>query len=73
MKKNLSKMLYQTAIKILLVMYISLKCAAQSQMDAPTSAEELETKIPEPRAYIPDTQYLDFIYHNHDELTKFLR
>ena len=54
-------------------MYISLKCAAQSQMDVPTSAEELETKIPEPRAYIPDTQYLDFIYHNHDELTKFLR
>lgn len=22
------------------------------------------------RAYVPDTQFLDFVYHNHEELTK---
>lgn len=25
------------------------------------------------RAYTPDTGLLDFVYHNHDEMTRFLR
>lgn len=25
------------------------------------------------RAYVPDAQFLDFVYHGHDEMTKFLR
>lgn len=29
--------------------------------------------LPEPRAYIPDAGLLDFVYHNHDDMTKFLR
>ncbi|KAH8373210.1 hypothetical protein KR009_002522 [Drosophila setifemur] len=29
--------------------------------------------LPEPRAYMPDAQHLDFVYHDHEELTRFLR
>lgn len=25
------------------------------------------------RAYTPDTGLLDFVYHNHDDMTRFLR
>lgn len=31
------------------------------------------TGLPEPRAYMPDAQHLDFVYHDHEELTRFLR
>ena len=34
---------------------------------------KLDSKLPEPRAYTPDSQLLDFVYHNHEELTRFLR
>ncbi|XP_030381385.1 carboxypeptidase D isoform X3 [Scaptodrosophila lebanonensis] len=34
---------------------------------------DLEAALPEPRAYIPDSQNLDFVYHDHEELTRFLR
>lgn len=66
-------MLYLTGLKVVLVLYTSLMCSAQVQKHSPTNAEELEGKLPEPRGYIPNTQYLDFVYHNHEELTKFLR
>jgi Zinc carboxypeptidase len=26
-----------------------------------------------PRAYVPDTHLLDFVYHDHEEMTRFLR
>ena len=26
-----------------------------------------------PRSFVPDTKQLDFIYHNHEEMTDFLR
>ncbi|XP_067639260.1 carboxypeptidase D isoform X2 [Eurosta solidaginis] len=42
------------------------RCLAQS-------TNELDTRLPEPRAYIPDSQYLDFVYHDHEDLTRFLR
>ncbi|XP_055604433.1 carboxypeptidase D isoform X3 [Uranotaenia lowii] len=29
--------------------------------------------ISEPRSYNPDTASLDFVYHNHDEMTRYLR
>ncbi|KAH8289675.1 hypothetical protein KR054_009049 [Drosophila jambulina] len=32
-----------------------------------------ERGLPEPRAYMPDAQHLDFVYHDHEELTRFLR
>ncbi|KAL9881576.1 carboxypeptidase M isoform X1 [Glossina fuscipes] len=34
---------------------------------------EPEPSLPEPRAYIPNENNLDFVYHSHEELTKFLR
>ncbi|KAM7350104.1 carboxypeptidase D isoform 2-T3 [Cochliomyia hominivorax] len=34
---------------------------------------QINSPLPEPRAYIPNSQYLDFVYHNHEELTRFLR
>ncbi|XP_059618759.1 carboxypeptidase M isoform X2 [Phlebotomus argentipes] len=33
----------------------------------------LNVSLPEPRAYIPDAHLLDFVYHNHEEMTRFLR
>lgn len=31
------------------------------------------SQLPEPRAYVPDAGQLDFVYHNHEAMTKFLR
>lgn len=42
---------------------------ASAQLQLPNDFDAL----PEPRAYIPDAGLLDFVYHNHDEMTKFLR
>ncbi|XP_032594277.1 carboxypeptidase M isoform X5 [Drosophila grimshawi] len=36
-------------------------------------SEQLKMALPEPRAYLPDAQNLDFVYHDHEELTRFLR
>uniref|UniRef100_A0A1B0CR20 Peptidase M14 domain-containing protein n=2 Tax=Lutzomyia longipalpis TaxID=7200 RepID=A0A1B0CR20_LUTLO len=36
-------------------------------------ASGLNVSLPEPRAYIPDAHLLDFVYHNHEEMTRFLR
>ncbi|XP_037026098.1 carboxypeptidase M isoform X3 [Bradysia coprophila] len=38
----------------------------------PQSFDDTET-LPSPRAYTPDVGLLDFVYHNHDEMTRFLR
>lgn len=35
--------------------------------------DQLSMALPEPRAYLPDAQNLDFVYHDHEELTRFLR
>ncbi|XP_055844777.1 carboxypeptidase D isoform X2 [Episyrphus balteatus] len=48
-----------------LVFLFVYQCWAQS-------TNELDG-LPEPRAYVPDSQFLDFVYHDHDELTRFLR
>lgn len=37
------------------------------------ASEQLSMALPEPRAYLPDAQNLDFVYHDHEELTRFLR
>lgn len=29
--------------------------------------------LPEPRGYVPDAGQLDFVYHSHETMTKFLR
>lgn len=49
------------------VFYNENTCTGQSHLD-----NNLDN-LPEPRAYIPDAGLLDFVYHNHDEMTKFLR
>lgn len=38
-----------------------------------TFGPEQTTNLTESRAYVPDAQYLDFVYHDHEEMTKFLR
>ncbi|XP_039958527.1 carboxypeptidase D isoform X2 [Bactrocera tryoni] len=58
-------MILRTAYICIFLLY-SYHCLAQS-------TNELDAALPEPRAYIPDSQYLDFVYHDHDELTRFLR
>lgn len=45
-----------------------LGASAQLQL-----VNEFDGALPEPRAYIPDAGLLDFVYHNHDDMTKFLR
>lgn len=57
----------------LVILYIFYKSDAQSETRNQSNFVDLEAPLPEPRAYIPDSQYLDFVYHNHEELTKFLR
>lgn len=42
-------------------------CSCQSSQSFDDSA------LPSPRAYTPDVGLLDFVYHNHDEMTRFLR
>lgn len=37
------------------------------------TSEQMSLALPEPRAYLPDAQNLDFVYHDHEELTRFLR
>lgn len=39
----------------------------------PNIAAANDTSLPEPRAYTPDIHLLDFVYHNHEEMTRFLR
>ncbi|XP_058977860.1 carboxypeptidase D isoform X2 [Musca domestica] len=65
-----------TTISFLILVYTCYRCtwAQQTQIpEQPTNNLELEAALPEPRAYVPDSQYLDFVYHNHEELTRFLR
>uniref|UniRef100_A0A1I8M573 Peptidase M14 domain-containing protein n=1 Tax=Musca domestica TaxID=7370 RepID=A0A1I8M573_MUSDO len=65
-----------TIISFLILVYTCYRCtwAQQTQIpEQPTNNLELEAALPEPRAYVPDSQYLDFVYHNHEELTRFLR
>lgn len=58
---------------VFLVGHSSLKSVARSETRSQINSVELEAALPEPRAYIPDSQHLDFVFHNHEELTKFLR
>ncbi|XP_075157374.1 carboxypeptidase D isoform X5 [Haematobia irritans] len=59
---------------LIFTIYIACRSAkAQTQIPEQTNTIDLEAALPEPRAYIPDSQYLDFVYHNHEELTRFLR
>ncbi|XP_061391276.1 carboxypeptidase D-like [Musca vetustissima] len=64
-----------TIISYLILVYTCYRCTwAQTQLpEQPTNNLDLEAALPEPRAYVPDSQYLDFVYHNHEELTRFLR
>ncbi|KNC28936.1 hypothetical protein FF38_02940 [Lucilia cuprina] len=66
-------MFRRTTIISFLVLYSCYKSNAQSETINPINTMELKATLPEPRAYVPDSQYLDFVYHNHEELTKFLR
>ncbi|XP_059223641.1 carboxypeptidase M isoform X2 [Stomoxys calcitrans] len=62
-----------TSLLLLLIYVCSRSANAQTQIPEQTNTIDLEAALPEPRAYIPDSQYLDFVYHNHEELTRFLR
>ncbi|XP_055711754.1 carboxypeptidase M isoform X3 [Phlebotomus papatasi] len=64
-----------TSQKITLPALLVLLCACMVEN---LSVEEnygngLNVSLPEPRAYIPDAHLLDFVYHNHEEMTRFLR
>lgn len=52
----------------LLQIYYNNLCNCQAQ----NSFDDSDT-LPSPRAYTPDVGLLDFVYHNHDEMTRFLR
>lgn len=56
------------AVAIVYVLSINNICTGQSHI-----RDNDLVSLPEPRAYIPDADLLDFVYHNHDEMTKFLR
>lgn len=59
------------------LLLIANTCSTESQQEPqrPLASsiyfpDEVKT---EPRAYQPDIQLLDFVYHNHEDMTRFLR
>lgn len=63
---------------VLLLMLHLLLCDAKTvnpgdSMQMQHHQMTAEPGLPEPRAYMPDAQHLDFVYHDHEELTRFLR
>lgn len=62
------------------LLLISTTCPTESQQQQepqrPLASDSIhfpeEPKF-EPRAYTPDVQLLDFVYHNHEDMTRFLR
>ncbi|GAB0096319.1 carboxypeptidase D [Sergentomyia squamirostris] len=48
-------------------------CLAENLSIEENYTNGLNVSLPEPRAYIPDAHLLDFVYHNHEEMTRFLR
>lgn len=72
-KTKQSKMFWREPIILFLLVHKCYTCTAQSETSTHISGADLAAVLPEPRAYVPDSQYLNFVYHNHDELTKFLR
>lgn len=61
-----------------LLLLIATTCSTESQHQNSDAVHfpddpKLDSRLPEPRAYTPDVQLLDFVYHNHEEMTRFLR
>lgn len=54
-------------IKLALFVVLATNCLAKFDNETIVFPEQQQ------RAYMPDAQNLDFVYHNHDEMTKFLR
>lgn len=62
-----------TAILILLYVTQNAYCISNNgNWQNPDIAADTSV-IPEPRAYLPDAGALDFVYHDYDEMTRFLR
>lgn len=65
-----------TAIFILFFVTQNVYCISnnngnwQNPDSAAATSSSIET---EPRAYLPDAGALDFVYHDYDEMTRFLR
>lgn len=62
---------FNWAIAIAYFTVIGSFCSGQQQQSH-IRENDLVT-LPEPRAYVPDAGLLDFVYHNHDDMTRFLR
>lgn len=56
-----------------IILSIMLWSAYQGLASSEQMPTHLRSALPEPRAYIPDAQNLDFVYHNHEDMTRFLR
>lgn len=56
-----------------LILHLILLSAYQGIVSSEQMSTQLRGALPEPRAYIPDSQNLDFVYHNHEDMTRFLR
>lgn len=67
-----------TAIFILLYVTQNAYCISNNgnwqNSDPATAIVDVPTSVvTEPRAYSPDASALDFVYHDYDEMTRFLR
>ncbi|XP_068154518.1 carboxypeptidase D isoform X1 [Drosophila tropicalis] len=60
-------------LPLLLSLLASHSSLIQLSWAKTVSVSDTEQLMPEPRAYSPDAQHLDFVYHDHEELTRFLR
>lgn len=65
---------------ILATLLLISTCSTESQQEqqqrplaSDSSIQFPDESKSEPRAYTPDVQLLDFVYHNHEDMTRFLR
>uniref|UniRef100_A0A1A9VC85 Peptidase M14 domain-containing protein n=1 Tax=Glossina austeni TaxID=7395 RepID=A0A1A9VC85_GLOAU len=74
-KRTMAKWLNTISLALLILNIFSSNIIVIFAQTATSLSNNLEPEpsLPEPRAYIPNENNLDFVYHNHEELTKFLR
>ena len=62
-----------TQFKYILAICLIAHISWAIQVPVLSQTTNLYATSEEPRAYIPDANKLDFKYHNHEEMTRFLR
>jgi hypothetical protein len=57
----------------ILLLFVSWATFVVCQSEYVAFKDDDSLDVVKPRAYVPDTHLLDFVYHGHDDMTRFLR